>query len=163
MKYSKFILLCLFVSLFGTKSYAELKPSIYMGTGVYTNLGGIFGIGAELKYKSISFNCALGLECLFLRNPLYNIDIGVKLYLRENVFGGSVFGGVNFGYSSKPELFWTPINNFTFSIGYRHTIYKHLYGMGYLGLTSDNLAFMPEKDRKYDLIPTVGIIIGYEF
>jgi len=156
MKHTKIIILCLFISLFGTKTFAQLKSSIYTGIGTVTNLGGIFGIGSEVKYKSVSFSAAMGLE--YILEHEYSIDIGIKLYSKHNIFGG-----INFGYCKSPYPIYGPTNNFTFSLGYRRTIYKHLYGLGYLGATSDYWAFMPKEDRKHDLLLRLGLIIGYEF
>ena len=98
MKHTKNILLCLFISLFGTKTFAQLKPSIYTGVGLITNLGGIFGIGAEIKYKSVSFSAATGYENIFgdFDDNNYHIDFGVKLYSKYNLFGG-----INYVYSKR--------------------------------------------------------------
>ena len=161
MKQLKIILLSLFISLFGIKSFAQLQPSIYTGVGLFTNLGGIFGIGSEVKYKSISFNAATGLDYIldYINGySIYSIDVGVKWYLSQYVYAG-----VNYDFSNRQKSVLGPFNNFTFSLGYRHTIYKHLYGMGYLGVTSDYLAFMPKEQRKGYALLRYGLIIGYEF
>lgn len=122
-------------------------------------MGGIFGIGGEIKYKSYSFSTAIGPGLNMISEHDYNYDVGVKLYSKYNFFGG-----VNYGFirtvgllldSNKKDYY-----AFTFSIGYRGGIYKHFYYMGYLGATSDYLSFMPKEK---ELIPRIGFIIGYDF
>ena len=41
---------------------AQITPSVYAGFGNYTNLGGMVGIGTEIRYKFISVNAAIGYD-----------------------------------------------------------------------------------------------------
>jgi len=162
MRYIKIItiVVCLFLST-NTKIFSQGKFSLYTGGGTCTNLGGIFGVGGEIKYKSYSFSTAIG-PGLNITEHDYNYDVGVKLYSKY-----SFFGGVNYGFirtigplldSNKKDCY-----AFTFTIGYRGGIYKHFYYMGYLGATSDYLSFMSKEKRELALIPRIGFIIGYDF
>ena len=162
MKYVKIIAMavCLLLSA-NTKIISQIKSSLYMGVGTGTNLGGILGVGTEIKYDFFSFSAAVGPTILAEHD--YNFDVGIKLYSKYNFFGG-----INYGFikSDKEWLFNPNMKDyygFTFSFGYRFTIYRHFYGMGYLGATSDYLTFMSEKEREHILIPRGGFIIGYEF
>ena len=162
MKYVKIIALTGCLLLLGnTNIFSQINPSLYTGVGSPTNLGGILGVGTEIKYDFFSFSAATGL-CILSEHD-YNFDIGVKLYSKYKFFGG-----INYGFVRSDEEWLLNPNikdyyGFTFSFGYRFTIYRHFYGMGYLGVTSDYLTFMSEMERKHVLIPCGGFIIGYEF
>jgi len=151
------MVLCLFSN---TKIFSQIKPSLYTGVGTFTNLGSFCGIGTEINYNWVSFNVAAGPGILTERVFLY--DVGIKLYSKYKFFGG-----VNYGFVRTDGLLLDPDKKdyygFTFSVGYKHIIYKHLYGMGYLGATSDYLSSIPKEKREKALIPRIGFIIGYEF
>ena len=153
------IVACLLL-LANTKTFSQIKPSLYTGIGLGTNLGSVVGIGAEIKYDWISFNVAAGPGILAKHSLLY--DVGVKLHSKYKFFGG-----INYGFVRTGGLLLDPDKHdyygFTFSLGYRFTIYRHFYGMGYLGATSDYLAFMSKEKREHAIIPRIGFIIGYEF
>ena len=183
MKHKKIILLSLFVLSFGTKFFAQLTPSIYAGCGLGTNIGGTVGMGTEVKYKMISFNVAIG--SLLGKGGLWDIapyseigsslkldyDVGVKWY---SDFG--MFLGVNYGIIATSTYYKEsdtaqdfpqikPQRGFSFTLGYRHSIYKNLYGLGFVGLTSSkeqNYTSLPFRDDKF-LFPRIGLILGYEF
>jgi hypothetical protein len=183
MKHSCIILLYLFILLFGTKAFAQWTPSIYTGWGLGTNLGGEIGVGSEIKYKRISFNVAVGslLGESFLDYAdsdaigsylRLDYDLGVKLYAD---FGG--FLGVNYGIIAASTCYTAPDlpqlkseHGFSFTLGYRHSIYKNFYGLGFIGLTSNkkyNYIEIPLFRRsvfgdKY-FFPRIGLILGYEF
>jgi hypothetical protein len=165
----------IFLLLITSNGHAQLIPSVYTGIGMGTNLGGMMGIGGEIQYKLLSFNVAVG---NVLGKPLpeyhtgnkskFDYDLGLKLYTK---FG--LFGGVNYGlidaelYSKKDQdvLHFEKTHGFSFTLGYRHTIYKHLYGLTYLGLTSNkevNYLFPPLFDKRESVL-RIGLILGYEF
>ena len=162
MKYVKIIVMavCLLLSA-NIKIISQINPSFYTGVGSYTNLGGFAGIGSEVKYNFFSFNAAIG-PCILSEHD-YNFDVGIKLYSKYKFFAG-----INYGFiRSDEEWLFNPnmkdYYGFTFSLGYRFAVYKRFYGMGYLGASSDYLAFMPEEKREHILMPRGGFIIGYEF
>ena len=162
MKYMKIIAMavCLLLSA-NIKIISQIKSSLYMGVGTCTNLGSGIGIGTEIKDETFSFSAAIGPGIFTKHSILY--DAGIKLYSKQKFFGG-----INYGFirSDKEWLFNPDMEDyygFTFSLGYRFTIYRHFYGMGYLGATSDYLSFMPEEKREHAIIPRIGFIIGYEF
>jgi hypothetical protein len=150
------MVVCLFL-LVSTKIFSQIKPSFYAGVGTFTNLGSLCGIGTEIKHNWVSFNIAAGPGIIAEHIFLY--DVGVKLYSKYKFFGG-----INYGFVRGETIFnKKDYYGFTFSAGYKRNIYKHFYGMGYLGATSDYLSFIPKEKRKYALIPRIGFIIGYEF
>ena len=143
--------------LANTKTFSQIKFSLYTGVGTFTNVGSFCGIGAEIKYNWVSFHVAAGPGIISEHIFLY--DVGVKLHSKYKVFGG-----INYGFVRGETIFnKEDYYGFTFSVGYKGYIDKHLYGLGYLGATSDYLAFIPEKDRKLDILPRLGFIIGWEF
>ena len=160
---------------------AQITPSVYVGLGNYTNVGGMVGIGTEIQYKLIPVNAAIGFDgCnqAFFRkgyyagkervgdNPFFGFDVGVKCY-----FYKGFFGGVNYGLLGKYCLEETAervrVDNFydfSFTLGYKWHYYKGLYGMAWLGVTSNKDAnqFVFIFDSR-SFIPRAGLIIGYEF
>ena len=109
----KKVLLALALVLMGSYgAMAQIKPSVYVGCGNYTNLGGTVGIGTEIQYKFVSVNAAIGYDhCnqTFSHkgyyagkervgdNPFIGFDVGVKYY-----FYKGFFGGVNYGHGDHP-------------------------------------------------------------
>ena len=166
-----------FLCCLGAK--AQITPSVYAGWGNYTNLGGMVGIGAEIQYKILSVNAAIGYDhcnmAFFNKghyagkervgdNPFIGFDVGLKCY-----FYKGFFGGVNYGLLGKHCLEETTervrVDNFydfSFTLGYKWHYYKGLYGMAWLGATSN-------QDANHILffgkgfVPRTGIIVGYEF
>jgi hypothetical protein len=160
---------------------AQITPSVYAGLGNYTHLGGMVGIGAEIQYKCISVNAAIGYDhcnMVFSQkgyyagkdrvgdNPFIGFDVGVKYY-----FYKGFFGGVNYGLLGKYCLEETServrvdnIYDFSFTLGYRWHYYKGLYGMAWMGATSNKEAnrFVFVFDSR-SFMPRAGLIIGYEF
>ena len=77
---------------------AQIKPSVYAGIGNYTNLGGTFGIGTEIRYKFVSVNAAIGtayyhgtfdgLEIVG-GTPWLGFDFGVKGYVYKGLFASA--------------------------------------------------------------------------
>ena len=160
-----------FLSCFEAK--AQITPSVYAGWGNYTNLGGTIGIGAEIRYKFISANAAVGtvynygafdgLE-IVSGNPWLGFDVGLKCY----VFKG-LFAGVNYGVLGKYRYMETQdrvrvrnLNGFSFTLGYKWNFYKGFYGLVYAGATSSKDAnnFLGELGGKQ---PRFGILLGYDF
>jgi len=169
-------------SFFPTNTFSQPVTSIYTGLGFGTNIGGVFGIGSEIKYKMVSFNFAIG--CMyrehFLDFPYYSdfwqtlwlgYDFGVKLH---SDFG--LFFGVNYGIIGASKYYteedrsqnhpqYESVNGLSFTLGYRRSIYKNFYVQYYVGLTSKkeyNYMEVPILDAKY-IYPRIGLIFGYEF
>lgn len=159
--------------LFCCGAKAQITPSVYVGLGNYTNLGGTVGIGAEIRYKFISVNAAIGtvynmgafdgLE-IVRGNPWLGFDVGVKCY----VFKG-LFVGVNYGVLGKYRYMETQdrvrvrdLCGFSFTTGYRWNFYKGIYGLVYTGTTSSKDAnnFLGDLGG---IQPRFGILLGYEF
>jgi len=167
---------------FAIKTFAQLIPSIYIGCGTGTNIGGVFGIGSEIKYKMVSLNVATGSMfgddfLVFSSAPnigsslWFGYDFGVKLHSDLGAFFGVNYGiiGASKYYTEKdlsqdfPQ--YESVNGFSFSLGYRHSIYKNFYGQYFIGLTSKkkyNYMDAPILDAKY-IYPRIGLIMGYEF
>ena len=153
---------------------AQIKPSVYVGWGNYTNLGGTIGIGTEIRYKFISVNAAIGtiyypskvFENLEIvgGNPWFGFDFGVKGYVYKGLFAG-----VNYGVLGKYRYMETQdrvrvrnLYGFSFTAGYKWHYYKGIYGMAYTGWTSSKKAnnWLGEFGG---VEPRFGIQLGYDF
>lgn len=152
---------------------AQVTPSVYVGWGNYTNLGGTIGIGTEVRYKFIAVNAAIGtvyyggsfdgLE-IVSGNPWLGFDVGLKGYVYKGLFAG-----VNYGVLGKYRYMETQdkvrvrnMYGFSFTVGYKWHYYKGIYGMAYAGWTSSKKAnnWLGEFGG---YIPRVGITLGYDF
>ena len=161
----------MFMGCYGAK--AQITPSVYVGLGNYTNLGGTFGIGTEVRYKFISANAAIGtasyrgiFENLEIvgNNPWFGFDFGVKGYVYKGLFAG-----VNYGVLGKYRYMETQdrvrirnLYGFSFTVGYKWHYYKNIYGMVYAGTTSSKKAnnWLGELGG---IEPRFGIQLGYDF
>ena len=167
-----FALVLIWMGIFSAK--AQIKPSVYAGIGNYTNLGGTFGIGTEVRYKFISVNAAIGtiyypskaFENLEIvgGNPWFGFDFGVKGYAYKGLFAG-----VNYGVLGKYRYMETQdqvrvrnLYGFSFTAGYKWHYYKGIYGMVYAGTTSSKKAnnWLGEFGG---VEPRFGIQLGYDF
>jgi hypothetical protein len=159
--------------VFNTPIFSQITPSVYTGIGTGTNLGGIVGIGGEVKYNFLSLNVAVG-HLLGRQLPEhhtgakseFSYDFGCKLYSKWGVFGGinyGLLGAALYSKEGQDELHFEKRYGFSFTIGYRRSIYKHIYGLAFFGLTSkkeENFVPLP-FDKVF--LPRMGLIIGYEF
>ena len=152
---------------------AQIQPSLYMGWGNYTNMGGTLGIGTEIRYKDFSTNVGVGRSSyrgLFEgmdvvgTNLNWGFDVGVKYYAYKGLFAG-----VNYGVLGKYRLMETQdrvrvrnLYGFSFTVGYKWHYYKGVYGMVYAGTTSSKKAnnWLGEFGG-YE--PRIGIQLGYDF
>jgi hypothetical protein len=174
ISFNKRILATVVIALFCCFSAkAQITPSVYVGWGNYTNLGGTIGIGTEVRYKFISANAAIGtayylgafdgLE-IVSGNPWLGFDFGLKGYVYKGLFAG-----VNYGVLGKYRLMETQdcvrvrdLYGFSFTVGYKWHYYKGIFGTAYAGWTSS-------KDANNFLgdfggyIPRVGLTLGYDF
>jgi hypothetical protein len=170
-----FISSLLLFTLINSSAQSQLTSSIYTGIGIGTNLGGMMGVGGEIQYKFLSFNAAVGNA---LGKPLpqyhtgdkskFDYDFGGKLYTKFGLFGGVNYGLINavlHTKSGQDVLHFEKTHGFSYTLGYRHTIYKHIYGLTYFGLTSKKEAnhMFPSFFDKRGFMPRIGLIIGYEF
>ncbi|GHT79862.1 hypothetical protein AGMMS50262_23920 [Bacteroidia bacterium] len=169
MKRFKLIVFFLFLANI-TSAQNQITCSVYTGAGSGTNLGGIFGVGCEIKYKFVSVNVATGYP-FHVSNKIgfvsrFDYDTGVKIYAP---FGA--FAGINYGYLTSPSYnneskSITRFHGLSYSIGYRHTIFKKIYGLAYVGIAPNkrkedkNAWFVNTKN---DYLPKFGLLLGYEF
>lgn len=152
-------------------TFSQITPSIYTGIGMGTNLGGAVGIGTEIRYKIVSFNCAIGswvdeFPSHTGAQSRFDYDLGLKLYPKYGVFLGTNYGLIGEALYTKhgqDEMHFEKTHGFSFTIGYRRNIYKNIFGLTYLGLTSNKkentYVFFDDKS----FIPRLGIILGYDF
>ena len=162
----------------GYSAMAQIQPSVYAGIGNYTNLGGTVGIGAELRYKFVSVNAAIGTtiygkafyEKAFVGmeivggNPWLGFDFGLKGYVYKGLFAG-----VNYGVLGKTRYMETQdrvrirnLYGFSFTVGYKWHYYKGIFGMVYAGTTSSKKAnnWLGELGG---VEPRFGLQLGYDF
>ncbi|MDR3339865.1 MAG: hypothetical protein LBT25_07240 [Candidatus Symbiothrix sp.] len=170
-----FLITFLLLIVSNTIIFSQVKPSVYAGVGTGTNLGGIVGIGGEVKYNFLSLNVAVG-NALGEQLPEhhtgaksgFSYDFGCKLYAKFGVFGGINYGLIGASLSTKSgqeELHFEKNYGFSFTVGYRRVIYQHIYGLAYAGLTSDKDQnyLLPAFFDKRGFLPRMGLIVGYEF
>ena len=166
-----FALVLIMMGGYGAK--AQITPSVYVGWGNYTNLGGTVGIGTEIRYKYISANAAIGTAYNFGAfdgletvgaNPWLGFDVGLKGYVYKGLFAG-----VNYGVLGKYRYMETQdrvrvrnLYGFSFTVGYKWNYYKGIYGMAYAGWTSNKDAnnFLGDLGG---YLPRMGITLGYDF
>ena len=166
-----FALALMFMGYYG--AMAQITPSVYVGAGNYTNLGGTFGIGTEVRYKFISANAAIGtayyhgifdgLEIVG-GTPWLGFDFGLKGYIYKGLFAG-----VNYGVLGKYRYMETQdrvrirnLYGFSFTVGYKWHYYKGIFGMVYAGTTSSKKAnnWLGELGG---VEPRFGLQLGYDF
>ena len=152
-------------------AYSQIQPSIYTGIGLGTNLGGAVGIGAETRYKSISLNFAIGSWIDKFpehtgAQSRFDYDLGLKLYSKYGLFLGINYGIIGEALYTKDGqdlMHFEKNHGFSFTTGYRLNIYKNVFGLLYIGLTSErkenNIVIFNDKD----FLPRIGLLIGYDF
>lgn len=168
MKYITILILLLGLQL---STFSQITPSIYTGIGMGTNLGGAVGIGTEIRYKIVSFNCAVGswideFPAHTGAQSRLDYDLGLKLYSKYGLFLGTNYGIIGEALYTKDGqdiMHFEKTHGFSFTIGYRRNIYKNIFGLAYFGLTSNKqentLAIFDDKS----FVPRIGIILGYDF
>ncbi|GHU72122.1 hypothetical protein FACS189413_14730 [Bacteroidia bacterium] len=167
-------LLILLLFFYCTKSISQIQPSVYIGVGLGANLGGLAGIGAEIKYDFFSLNVAVGnilgndlldLDTRDITNK-FGYDLGVKLYSKMGVFAGinyGLIGAERYSKGGQEDLFFEKNYAFSFTAGYRRILYKHIYGSVYAGLTSKKERNLVQVLDTKVFMPRLGLLIGYEF
>lgn len=166
----KYLFFFLLVSL-SSLTYSQLKPSVYAGIGLGTNLGGTVGIGSEIKYKFISFNAAVGSwlgefpEHTGDKSRL-DYDFGIKVYPYKGLFLGVNYGLLGSALYSKQNqslLHFEKTRGFSFTLGYKQSVYKNTFIMAYFGTTTNKMENTLNLGDNSGFLPRLGIILGYDF
>jgi len=162
-----------FILLIGLQmsTFSQITPSVYTGIGMGTNLGGAVGIGTEVRYKFISANCAIGSWVKEFpphtgAKSRFDYDLGLKLYSKYGLFLGVNYGLIDEALYTKDGqdlLHFEKTRGFSFTLGYRHNIFNNIFGLAYVGLTSDKRANTFSLLNNKSFIPRLGIIFGYDF
>ncbi len=150
-------------------TFSQITPSVYTGIGTGTYLGGVVGMGTEIRYKMLSINAAIGSWTAKFPShkgiqSRFDYDFGLKYYIKYGLFAGVNYGIIDeVMYMEPVQGVWhfEKTHGYSFTIGYRRNINKNIFGMLYTGLTSNK-----DKNRlAFDnsLTPRIGLIIGYEF
>ena len=151
---------------------AQIKPSIYVGLGMGTNLGGTIGIGGEVKYKSLSFNAAVGswvgdYPAHSGDKYRFDYDVGIKLYLKYGLFVGLNYGVIGEAMYTKKDndnnIYFEKTHGYSYIIGYKRNIFNNIYTSVYLGFTSSKEENHLYLFNRQSFIPRMGILIGYNF
>ena len=152
-------------------TFSQITPSIYAGLGRGTNLGGTLGIGTELRYKMVSLNCAIGswideFPSHTGAQSRFDYDLGLKIYSKYGLFLGTNYGIIGEALYTKEGqdiMHFEKTHGFSFTLGYRRNIYKNVFGMVYIGLTSNKNenTFTLFDDKTF--FPRLGVIVGYDF
>lgn len=147
-------------------------PSLYLGLGTGTNIGGTVGVGVEVRVaRQLAASVALGVWPEALREEAlggdaFDFDVGVKAYPT----GRWLFAGINYGIIhaevSTPRAERFPVlrkrRGFTFSLGLRTPPLRGLYASGFVGVTSDAEAnHLTVFDRR-TFMPHFGLMVGVE-
>lgn len=152
---------------------AQITPSVYAGIGNYTNLGGTVGIGTEIRYNFLSASAAIGtayyrgafdgLE-ITSGNPWLGFDFGLKGYVYKGLFAGVNYGVLGkYRYAvTQDQVSVKNLYGFSFTAGYKWHYYKGIYGMVYMGATTNKKAnsWLGELGG---FEPRFGIQLGYDF
>ena len=166
----KKLILLFCIVIFHISIFAQVTPSLYAGFGTGTNLGGSFGLGTEIRNKIVSFNGAVGswmdkLPAHTGAQSRFDYDFGVKIYSKYGLYLGTNYGIIDEALYTKAGqdlLHFEKIHGLSFTVGYRKTIYKNIFGLTYFGLTSNKrantLAIMDNKS----FAPRIGIIFGID-
>lgn len=152
-------------------SFSQVEPSVYAGMGLGTNLGGLVGIGSEIKYKIVSINAAVGTwtdefpEHTGAKSR-FDYDFGLKLYSDIGLFAGvnyGIIGAALYTREGQDLLHYEKTHGFSFTIGYKWNIYKNTFASFYLGLTSNSAENHISVFDNSSFLPRIGILLGYEF
>lgn len=165
------VILLLIILAFQYNLNAQIQPSIYSGIGLGTNLGGLAGIGTEIKYKAVSFNFAVGSWLNELpehtgAQSRLDYDFGIKFYSKLGIFAGINYGIIGEAlYTKKGQdiMHFAKTRGFSFTLGYRRNMYKNLYGLVYFGVTSNERENQICIFGNCSFLPRMGVLIGYEF
>ena len=168
MKYITTLILLIGLQM---NAFSQITPSIYAGLGRGTNLGGVVGIGTEIRYKIVSFNCAIGswideFPSHTGAQSRFDYDLGIKLYSKYGIFLGTNYGIIGealYAKESQDIMYFEKTHGFSFTIGYRRNIHKNVFGMAYIGLTSNKEENTLTISDNKSFIPRLGIILGYDF
>ena len=160
------VLLC-----FQVAAFAQITTSVYTGVGLSTFFGGRTGVGFDFQYKQLSANAAIGIasinnfrtaKCYLGNNPNFGFDVGLKYFVYKGLFCGLNYGVLlKEYYSTNNPNVWNVKNRYGFSfvMGYKWHFDKRVYGITYMGTTSEK-----DVQRFFNLyIPVFGFIIGYNF
>ena len=152
-------------------AYAQFTPSVYVGAGLFTNLGGPIGLGTEMRYGNVSASLAGSYVPYDFSppfryvgdNPYFGYDVGVKYYAYKGLFAGVNYGLVGKQFhgvkiDDEQVLEVKDVYAFTFSAGYKIPFGKGFYGTPYIGTTT-NWAANHLMGLFY---PNVGFLFGYD-
>lgn len=164
------VLLAAAVGSAGPAAAQRVAPSLYLGLGTGTNVGGTAGVGLEVRVgRRLAASAAVGLWPEALRTAgtaAFDVDVGLKVYPT----GRWVFAGLNYGIIhaeiATPEAARAPVlrkrHGFTASLGLRTPPARGVYASGFAGVTSDAEAnHLTVFDRR-TFMPHVGLMVGYE-
>lgn len=169
--FTAYLLVLVLCGGLGTPLYAQaVHPSLYLGLGSGTNLGGTAGAGVEVRIGGyLSANLAAGVWPEALRQDRldgspFDFDLGAKLY----PFRRWLFLGLNYGlihsalYTSFETQVFEKTRGFTLSLGLRMPAYRRGYLSGYIGVTDDADANHIRVFDRRDFMPHLGLMLGYE-
>ena len=176
---SSFILfLTIFICSFAQKD--SLKKSIYFGTGMMINTGGVVGIGFEKEFiKKISWSFALGSIHPMIDQETgfskINFDIGIKYYATKLFFIGMNYGFLDYDINTlliDNEIITDNENKYyglSLSIGIKTTISDRItlsvYSAKVLNenknKNSSGTEFINSIRKKYTPKFRFGLMLGY--
>lgn len=180
MKRIMLILLIISTSIFSQVS-SKIEPSIYVGLGLGTNIGGAIGVGTEVKFlKYFSANIALGSIHLIFEKEVetskFDFDLGIKYYPFKYFFVGVNYGFIDYEYIrihdetglifNEDTEIYNETRGISLTLGFRTADFNNLYLSGYLGTTTDPDVNCSDANGFLDgsiCMPRIGIMLGYEF
>ncbi len=152
--------------------HSQIQPSVYVGFGDNVNLGGVVGVGTEIKNKMFSVNGALGvhpdrfpLSSGF--SPKWGGDFGLKFYPIYGFFAGVNYGINRVTYETQNGRDMTDFEclyGFSFTGGYKWNFYKNWFVSAYYGCCiSKNPKPGFFTDKKTFTSSCIGLFFGYNF
>ena len=163
-KLIKLLLIILFIfNIAHSEENENFIPSVYLGFGMGTNIGGLIGAGSELKLnKYFSTNLAIGTAGKIGSEIVYGFDIGIKAYPINFIFLGLNYGLVD---AESSNGVYSEIYALSITAGLRTINFENIYYSIYTGTTTD-----PKANKGYCgslenscFGPRFGIMVGYEF
>jgi hypothetical protein len=180
------LLALLLLGLPAVASAQSVSPSLYTGFGTGTHLGGLVGVGTEVRVGNhVSASVAVGAWPDGFRGEVggaspVDFDLGVKVYPFETwVYAGVNYGTIDAQVVEEPLIAAGPRNlttvvsemrlkktrGFTFSIGARTPPWRRFYASAFVGVTGNadvnNLNVFAD-DPDPDFFPRFGLLLGYE-
>ncbi len=166
----KILVLSTLIWILSTNLHSQIQPSVYVGAGTCVNLGGIVGVGTEVRHKMFSLNGSVGV----LPNRLLSdegsakigYDFGLKFYPIYGFFIGANYGINNVIFESQNGQDITDFEclyGVSFTGGYKWNFYANWFVSAYVGCGISKNSHIRLFPKKTIVDPVIGLFFGYNF